>query len=117
MQMTGKNIKFNLKIANMVFVGKIMLSRMLNNADITNLVKKGKLDWSALEECGMSLHARIVKEGMTVKHRNKTACIRLFPSGSVNIMGVTSAKEARKHFAEVVADIKNLGNKLMEVKE
>ena len=99
----------NLRITNMVLSGKAPFKRRLSDKDMEGVVTNGRLHWEVhCENTSPILMARIKKDGLTLYGKAKHACVSFWVGGAVNIVGVTSRKEAECYYAAALQDIRRL---------
>ncbi len=86
--------KISLKVCNIIFTG--VLSK--RGIDLGKVRAKSKRQWLLInEETSPILQLKISRDGEVNIHRNtKTMCISIWHSGTINIVGVRSRKEAEK---------------------
>lgn len=108
-------MKVNLKISNIVLTGRMPFKRKMREEDVRRLIKLGTMRWAVLnEDYSPTISAEVEREGETIKHRKKRAYISIWTSGAINIVGVTSRKEANGHYARVVEEIKQCCKGVLE---
>lgn len=96
----------NLKVTNMVVTGKTPFSKI----DVSKVIRKSKFFWVMIrEDISPILQTRIEKGPATGKGKRRHIAISLFRSGTINIVGVTSKKEADEYYKLIVSDLKRIG--------
>lgn len=94
-------IENDLRVPNMVCTGKIPKSVL--PIDFRTIVKNSK-HYCVVnnEDCSPILAFTFSREN------GKKICVSIWNSGSINIVGVLSLEEAKKHYKLVVAEIKRI---------
>lgn len=101
--------KVTLKVNNMVLTGHLPLKKKLSHEQINNLIKRGKMNWNLIcEETCPRLHAIVEKDELKKNGKKKTASITLWFPNIINIVGVTSRREAEGYLYGVISDLKKI---------
>ncbi|MFH1327052.1 MAG: hypothetical protein ABIH59_02915 [archaeon] len=95
----------NLKITNIAVTGKMPFEGKLNEKEINRLIMRGELGWMENDEKHPMLSAVIRKENSI---KNKQIYFAIWPTGTINIVGITRKKEAEQIYEIVFNEIKNL---------
>ncbi len=89
--------KYDLRISNIVFTGKLPIKGKI---DMEQIRSKSKLFWEiANEEVCPILQTRVnfsKEPKFNIHGKHKQACVSIWANGSINIVGVTSRKQAEK---------------------
>jgi len=98
-----------LKIINIVLNGKLPFKHKLKEDEVKKLINKGEMGWQVINEENFPiLQAHIEKEGMTVRRRKRNACVSIWTTGAINIVGVQEVKEGNKFYDLILKEIKKL---------
>ena len=99
-----------LYISNMVVTGKIKLNKLISTEQGNTLMRKFGWMWIN-EECSpiLSKTIQLRKDNkMSIHHKIKQPYVSIWTSGAINIVGVTSMKEAKKVYDLVLKDLKKV---------
>jgi len=96
-----------LRISNIVLTGKMSFKHKLREKEVSRLIHRGKFNWMVInEEVSPIIQAHIEKEGISVQKSKKNACISIWTSGAINIVGIQSIEEGEKIYLKVLSEIK-----------
>jgi len=96
-----------LKICNMVFSGRMGFNHKINFDEMNNLLLNSELGWQLInEEISPIIRRFVEKKKLTIHGKKGNAHISIWTSGAIIITGVTSRKEAEKHYLETIKDLK-----------
>ena len=98
-----------LHVSNMVVSGKIKLNKLISVKDGDKLVDK--LDWMWVNEQAPILAKVIMlRKGnqKSVRNNIKQPYVSIWSTGSINILGVTSMKEAKQVYQIVLKDLRSI---------
>jgi len=108
-------MKRPIKISNMVVTCKMPFKHKLKEKEVRRFINLSRFIWNVInEETSPIIMAHIEKPGITVHHTNKNACISLWTSGSMNITGIQSLKEAEDLYDKILKEIKKLCPRIMK---
>ncbi len=95
-----------IKVSNMVINGKIPFERYLCLDEINKLIMEGNYGWAVInQETSPMLIARFELDGMNKQKKPRQATITMWHSGSFNLAGTNSLKEAKDCVERVIEEL------------
>lgn len=104
-----KNKRVNIKVCNLVAVGKLPFIRNLKIDEINKIIDKGKYEWNLIhQDSSPQLIVRKELEELNSRNKPRKIILSLWHSGKFHTSGAKNVKEIKLFYAEIIKEITKL---------
>jgi len=99
--------KTKLEVNNMILTGRLPMKRQLKLDELNKLITLSNLGWRVVcQETCPRLQVIMDKEEFKKNGKKKSVCVTLWFPNTINLVGVTSKKEASEVLNKIIKDLR-----------